>query len=309
MVSFAAQISQAAQNGQLATWATLAQQQWPAGQVNQRIGLLAQADARWFAVQIETATGDRYTLGDPQRRFALMSVVKPFLMLYILEQLGWETLRQHVDVRPSEAPFNSLTQLQADGGRPRNPMINSGAITLADLMPGNTGQDRCDRLCQWLNHHTQSQLTLDTALLDSVAQAGREPNLALVACLQQTGQLRQPPIALEAYERICCLAGTVADLAQLGRLLAFGSEAIAYGHRCAVNATILTCGLYEASPEATVTLGLPIKSGISGALLAIAPGQGAIATYSPALDPTGNPVAGLAFVETLAKHCQISIFA
>jgi glutaminase len=51
-----------------------------------------------------------------------------------------------------------------------------------------------------------------------------------------------------------------------------------------------------------------MKSGISGALLAIIPGQGAIACYSPAVDTAGNSVAGLAFIETVSHHLGLSLF-
>lgn len=63
-----------------------------------------------------------------------MSAIKPFSLLYLLEQFGAETVFQWVGVEPSDAPFNSLEQLIADHGRPRNPMINSGAITLASTL-------------------------------------------------------------------------------------------------------------------------------------------------------------------------------
>jgi glutaminase len=51
-----------------------------------------------------------------------------------------------------------------------------------------------------------------------------------------------------------------------------------------------------------------MKSGISGGLITIVPNQGAIASYSPALDHAGNSVAGLALMETLSQNLQLSIF-
>ncbi|WP_230967887.1 glutaminase [Nostoc sp. WHI] len=69
-----------------------------------------------------------------------------------------------------------------------------------------------------------------------------------------------------------------------------------------------TCGLYEASAKFAVKIGLPMKSGIGGGLLAIVPGEGAIACYSPALDNIGNPITGLVFVESLSQKLQLSIF-
>jgi glutaminase len=79
-------------------------------------------------------------------------------------------------------------------------------------------------------------------------------------------------------------------------------------HQRLVNALMLTCGLYEASGQYAARIGLPMKSGVSGGLLAIVPGAGAIACYSPALDATGNSVAGLFLMEKLATELNLSLF-
>jgi glutaminase len=100
----------------------------------------------------------------------------------------------------------------------------------------------------------------------------------------------------------------VKDLARLGRLLAAESDWLKTLNRQIVNAVMLTCGLYEASSRFAIRIGLPMKSGISGALLAVVPGQGAIACYGPALDSAGNSVAGLAFTEALSRGLQLNLF-
>jgi glutaminase len=99
------------------------------------------------------------------------------------------------------------------------------------------------------------------------------------------------------------------DLARLGLLLALPQPQIARSHQRAVNALMLTCGLYEASGHYAVRIGLPIKSGVSGALVSVVPGEGAIACYSPTLDTTGNPVAGLVLLEQLAQALNLSVFS
>lgn len=291
----------------LANWVQQVKPLAREGEVARRILRLAEADPQWFAVAVHTTSTD-HRLGEIDRPFPLMSVIKPLQMLYLLDYYGIEQVFTWVGTDPSDAAFNSLAQLQADGGRPRNPMINSGAITLADKLPGQDGTDRCQRLCTWLNQQAGCGLALDTAVLASVRLAGREPNLALVRCLTEAGRLNDPEIALDTYEQICCLSGTVNDLAALGTLLAIDHTTIAAINRCAVNAILLTCGLYAASAAYAVRIGLPMKSGISGALVAIVPHQGAIACYSPVLDRIGNPVAGVALVETLSRQLQLSIF-
>lgn len=293
---------------QVSVWAEQAKAVAAQGQVNQRILRLAHSDPAWFAVQIEGQSGAVCALGDTERAFSLMSVIKPFLLLYLLEHYGPDKVFSWVGMVPSELPFNSLEQLIADGGRPRNPMINSGAIALAARLPGDNGDDCAQRFCQWLNQQAGCRLALDIPLLASVRQVGRQTNQTLVRHLVKAGQVQHPELALDVYEQICCLAGQAGDLARLGRLLAFDSEAALRSNRCAVNALMLTCGLYEASAAYAVRIGLPMKSGISGALLAVVPGWGAIATYSPALDPVGNPIAGLAFVEQMATALRLSRF-
>jgi glutaminase len=291
---------------QISGWVEQAKLKGKEGRLVDRIPELMAADASWLGVCIHH--GESLELwGDTNHSFSLMSAVKPFVLLYLLEQFGQEKVFQWVGVCASDAPFNSLDQLILDRGYPRNPMINSGAIALAARLPGQDGQSRRQNFCHWLNQKAGCRLKLDTAVLLSVRAAGRGVNQAIGDTLVQYGYLAAAEPALDAYEQICCLSGKVTDLAQLGYLLAF-PQAIAPQHCRIVNAIMLTCGLYEASSVYAVRIGLPMKSGISGALLAIVPGQGAIACYSPALDAIGNPIAGLSFVEALAQGLELSVF-
>ncbi|MBK1989009.1 glutaminase [Sphaerospermopsis aphanizomenoides BCCUSP55] len=279
------------------------------GSVIQRIPLLAVANPNWFTVHICCHSEINYSLGDNACKFPLMSVIKPFSLLYLLEHLGAEKVLGLVGVEPSLMPFNSLEQLMMDKGHPRNSMINSGAITLADKLPGKNGSHRTQLFCQWLNKLASSQLYIDVEMLTSVRDTRSQVNVAIAQYLHQTGHIENIELSLDTYEQICCISGQVEDLAQLGKLLACESSLINSQHRRIVNALMLTCGLYEASSLYAVKIGLPMKSGISGALLATVPNQGAIACYSPALDSTGNPVAGLAFIEALSQTLQLSIFS
>lgn len=292
----------------LRDWVELAKTQTHLGKVCDRIPQLAKADPHCFAVHICCKSAQSYSVGDTTCVFPLMSVIKSFSLLYLLEQFGAEQVLQWVGVEPSDAPFNSLEQLVADGGKPRNPMINSGAITLADKLPGRNASDRTQSFCQWLNQLAGCQLQLDEVILASVRSSRSPANQAIANHLFKTGNITNSDTAIDIYERICCISGTVQDLSLLGKLLVCQHEKIPSQHRQIVNGVMLTCGLYEASPLLAIKIGLPMKSGIGGGLLAILPGEGAIACYSPALDSIGNPVAAIAFVEVLARKLELSIF-
>ncbi|MBW4475952.1 MAG: glutaminase A [Tolypothrix brevis GSE-NOS-MK-07-07A] len=291
---------------ELATWVQQAKIQANQGLVANRIPKLAVVDPHCFAVHIFCKSGQAYSTGDTKCVFPLMSAIKPFSLLYLLEHLGLETVFQWVGVQPSDAPFNSLTQLVRDQGFPRNPMINSGAITLADKLPGKDPLCRTQNLCQWLNQLAGCNFKLDEAMLASVRSVNSQTNQAIAQYLALSGYIDDVKTAIDTYEQICCLSGTVEDLACLGKILFLREIILPQNRRC-VNALMLTCGLYEASGKYSIRIGLPMKSGISGALLTIVPTLGAIATYSPALDSVGNSVAGLAFIEALSEALTLSL--
>ena len=293
---------------QLDNWVDQAKVYAHTGRLPDYIPLLAQADAEQVAIAIQAIDGQAYLAGAIDQPFALMSVVKPLLLLFLLETSGWDAVFDRVGMEPSEQSFHSLTQLNADRGFPRNPMLNSGAIALAAMLPGAKGVERCEALRLWLNQASGSRFVLDQAMLASVRSLRNEANRAIAEVLLKAGSISHIETTLDTYNHICCLSGTVADLAQVGLLLAQPNAPMQSVHQRAVNALMLTCGLYEASGRFAVRIGLPIKSGVSGALLSIVPGQGAIACYSPTLDTTGNSIAGLFLLEQLTQRLNLSVF-
>jgi glutaminase len=293
---------------QLAAWAKEAINRSKSGQIPAYIPLLARADRQGFAVQIRASDGQILSWGSITQTFPLMSAVKPFVLLYLLCELGEKTVFDCVACEPSELPFNSLTQLEIDQGKPRNPMINSGAIALASLMPGQNAVSRCQKLLQWLNQQANSQLFVDELMLDSVKTNPNQNNWNLAFKMVESGYVQNSEIALESYNRVCCLSGTVEDLAKLGMVLVNSGDRAMRENCRTVKALMATCGLYEASGRFAVRVGLPAKSGVSGAMLSVIPGQGAIGFYSPPLDKDGNSVGGLFLLEKIAKTLRLSVF-
>jgi glutaminase len=287
---------------QLDVWVAQARSKTFYGRLPDYIPLLSQVKPDALAVQVQAMNGDRWQAGDVGQTFALMSVIKPLLLLFALEQHGFDAVFQHVGMKPSELSFHSLQQLHLDQGFPRNPMINSGAITLTRFLTGQSGGTRCEMFRQWLNHHAETQFFVDQKLLASVRSLTNETNRAIAKTLYQHQHLDRVELAIDTYNHLCCLSGTITDLARAGILLTQMS------HAATVNALMLTCGLYEASSEFAVRIGIPTKSGVSGALLSVVPGQGAIACYSPAIDAIGNSVAGLGLLEQIAKALNLGLF-
>ncbi|PZO40521.1 MAG: glutaminase A [Pseudanabaena frigida] len=259
-------------------WLELARQEAKKGELPSYIPLLAQVDPQTIAIAIQHKSGDLVIAGDTTATFPLMSVIKPFLLLYLLEAYGFDKVFGITDRQPTSEPFNAIPE-----GKPKNPMINSGAIALSSLLTSS------ENLQNWLNQRSGANLSLDLEMLSSVRSVANRRNLAIADRLQSLGIIANSRQALAVYEEICCLRSNVADLSQIGTLFV-DSRRSPY---IPIVLEILTqCGMYEASAEFSKDIGLPSKSSVSGALFSISIDRAVIACYSPALDAIGNSVAG-----------------
>lgn len=278
------------------------------GRLPSYIPKLTTVQSHMIALSIQAHHASTIQCGAFQQCFSLMSLMKPFLLLHLLEQQGETAVFQSVGSQPSDQPFHSLKQLAGDRGWPRNPMINSGAICLADRLVGETGAERCEYFCRWLNAIAQTNLTLDHEMLDSVRSLPNDANHAIAQILYNNGAIRDLERAIDTYNHLCCLSLDVTMLAQLGRLLALPHPKLQRRSQQIVNTLMFTCGVYEASSEWGLRMGLPIKSGVSGGILAIVPGQGAIGIYAPMIDESGNSVAGALLLEKIIRYLDLSLF-
>jgi len=227
-------------------------------------------------------------VGRAAERFTLMSAVKPFLLLRLLDLQGEAQVAEWVDDVPSALPYFSLDQLQADGGKPRNAMINSGAMLLASKLPGRTPLEQEELFLAWLQELAPgARFAVDVACLADVMRREGDPvNAQLAQALGNNGRVAAADSAYEVYFRICCLAGTIRDVAKIGYSLAVSASP----HRERVLSTMARCGLYEGSERWFITTGIPAKSGVSGVLFGVWPDEGCVAACSPWLEEGGNPI-------------------
>lgn len=116
----------------------------------------------------------------------------------------------------------------------------------------------------------------------------------------------------ERYLEACIVGVKVEELARMGATLANAGIQPNSGQRILSPANVRTllsamtiAGLYEDSGRWWTRVGLPAKSGVSGAILAVAPGWGAIVAYSPRLDSAGNSIRGALAIEQLADRWRL----
>jgi len=69
-----------------------------------------------------------------------------------------------------------------------------------------------------------------------------------------------------------------------------------------------TCGMYDESGHYLVATGMPAKSGVSGGVIAVLPGQLGVGVFSPPLDARGNSVRGLRVCDDLSRSFDLHLF-
>ena len=278
------------------------------GSVADYIPELAKVDPDWFGIAIVTIDGHVYQVGDTRQAFSIQSISKAFTYGIALEDQGEETVASRINVEPSGEAFNSIS-LEPLSGRPLNPMINAGAIVATSLVNGDSGDAMLHRIQEKFARYAGRKLHVDEAVYLSEKTTGHR-NRAIAHLLRNYNILSDDPEeSLDAYFRQCSIMVNARDLAVMGATLAndgvnpiTGVRALESSKVPSVLSVMATCGMYDYSGNWIYKVGMPAKSGVGGGVVAVLPGQLAVAVFSPRLDSKGNSVRGLAVCEALSSE-------
>jgi len=277
------------------------------GEVATYIPELGKADPSWFALCVVTVDGHVYATGDSEQTFSIQSVSKPFVYGMALEDRGVEEVLQRVGVEPTGDPFNSIV-VDEVSNRPFNPMVNAGAIVTTGLVAGDDPDAQWARIGRGFAAYTGRALDLDDEVYLSELVTG-DRNRAIAYLMRNFGMLDGDVDAvLSLYFRQCSLLVTCRDLAIAAATLAnggtnpiTGARAIPERHVEHVLSVMQTCGMYNYAGAWTYEVGLPAKSGVSGGVIAVLPGQIGVGVFSPPLDARGNSVRGIEVCRRFAR--------
>jgi len=103
------------------------------GELANYIPELAKVNPEKFGAHFLTLNKNQFGVGDFKEKFSIQSMAKVLSLSLAIKLMG-EKIWKRVGVEPSGTPFNSLVQLEADKGIPRNPFINSGALVICDIL-------------------------------------------------------------------------------------------------------------------------------------------------------------------------------
>jgi glutaminase len=272
---------------------------------------LGEADPNLFGIAIATVDGQTYTVGDAEAPFTTQSVSKPFMYGYALQRYGRAAVLNHVGVEPTGEAFNSIV-LDEVMNRPFNPMVNAGAIAVAELMDGETQDDRIANMLALFSSLAGRKLDIDEAVFGSELATGHR-NRAIAYMMLNTAMIeRNPNEVLDLYFRQCSVNVTCRDLAIMAATLAndgknpFTGEAVFDTQYVRDMLSVMnSCGMYDYAGEWAYEVGMPAKSGVSGAIIAVIPGQIGICVFSPPIDSQGNSVRGIRVCQEISNEFEL----
>ena len=285
----------------------------PFGNVATYIPELGKARKNALGVTMLTKDGRIFELGDTDTRFTIQSISKVISLIVALETFGISTVFDRVGMEPSGEAFNSLVELDLNSNKPYNPMINSGAITIASMLLGHADFESMLEKTRTLCHDPEIDLN-EEVYASETANMSRNKSIAY---LLESKDIIYNDVdeSLELYTKMCSLNVTTKSLANLGIILAMDGLDPATGQQVirkrvceTVKTIMLTCGMYDGSGEFAVRVGMPSKSGVGGGLLSVADDKVGIGIYGPSLDEKGNCIAGRPILEYLSKMLRLHIF-
>ena len=287
------------------------------GKVADYIPQLAHVDPNQFGIAVATPDGHVYSAGDASTLFSIQSISKVFTLTIALGKLG-DALWTHVGREPSGDPFNSITILEYESGRPRNPFINAGAIAVVDaIMMGHEPKEILAEILQFVHFVADDDSIRFDHKIAASEMDHRDRNASLAHFMKSFGHLKHDvDKVLGIYFHQCSIAMSCEQLARAGLFLVSngvnqhtGIRVINPQRSRRINSLMMMCGHYDGSGEFAYRVGLPGKSGVGGGILTIAPGQGAIAVWSPGLDTIGNSKLGSKALELLVEKTGWSVFS
>ncbi|MBL0318586.1 MAG: glutaminase A [Alphaproteobacteria bacterium] len=280
------------------------------GVVASYIPQLAKVNPEHFAVAVCTIDGQVFCTEEADIPYCVQSTCKPVNYCIALELNGEDKVHQHIGREPSGQSFNAISL--NNKGLPHNPLINAGAILACSLIKND--EPLSDRFDHVMSMWTSLTGGITPGFNNSVYLSEKDTadrNFALAYFMREkksfpAGVSIQD--TLDFYFQCCSIELTARSQAHVAATLAHAGVSPSSGRKILNSNTVkdclslmYSCGMYDFSGEYAFTVGLPAKSGVSGALMIVVPGVAGITVWSPRLDEMGNSVRGIEFSKELVK--------
>lgn len=281
------------------------------GKVADYIPELAGVDPNRFGLCLNAINGSTYSVGDASVPLSIQSISKVLTLAMVLPHAPDPP--QRVLVEPSGDPFNSLVQLEYEGGIPRNPFINAGALVVTDMLMAREAQPKQAILDFVRKLSGDASIDFNLAVAASELSTAHR-NRALAHLMRGFGNVHADvESVLDVYCHHCALEMTLEQLVHAFGFLcrggrSWGQEVVPLRIVKRINALMLTCGFYDEAGEFAYRVGIPGKSGVGGGIITVLPGHFVLGAWSPGLNAKGNSKLGMRALQMFTENTGLSLF-
>jgi glutaminase len=264
-------------------------------------------DPNLFSLSVVQINGEERNFGDFKEKVPIESVAKVFTLAFALNEKGKAEVKKKIGLESSLASFHSTREVKKRKTHTINPFVNAGAMATVSLLSSKTNLFN-SILFNMQTFANNFKLKMSQKIYKSEMETN-DTNKAIIELLVQNHRFYGDPLnTLEAYTKQSSVMVTTRDVAMMASVLANDGvhpltkeRLVSKGNVEFILDAMKTAGLYNESNSfyEKVRSDVYIKSGVSGLIMVVVPGQCGLCVLSPPLNSKGNSAKGLKLIKAL----------
>lgn len=274
------------------------------GNVDERV---AGADPKAYGISVVLTDGTVIEKGDTKALSPLGRIALLPTHVLVLTQNSPEEL-----VRKAGIACCNRHKENKPKGLPVSP---HGVRAVSVVEPSGDSDGKYDVMVDNIIDMAASAPVLDDRLYEAMMAENAKADVINAFEVAQYGLYDSAAIAVDLYTRLAALQMTTTQLATMGATVAAdgvnpsNNQPVFDGSIAANVVATLARGVHKEGRAWMMTVGLPAASSFGGAIVAVLPGFGAIAAYSPELDANGVSVKAAKAIRYIANTLGLNVFA
>lgn len=278
------------------------------GTVDPRVASVAKAGT--FGISVVLTDGRFYDRDAADYQFPLGAIAQVPLSGVLLSQNGPDELAKKNGGCCCKAKAANEEEIKLEA-----PLCKHGIRAVSAIVPAGDREGKMQVIYDMINGMTEGDVAFDDALYQEfTAEVAKE---GAVDQLQKAGYYLYDDAALsvDIYNRLMAVKMSAKQLATMGATIAadgrnpFTKEYAFDGAIAPVMGAMMAAHTKDVGKKWLVKVGLPAKSSFAGGILAVIPGFGAIAAYSPELGGCGKSKKAAKAIELFARTLGLNVFA
>ena len=266
-----------------------------------------------FGISLRLTDGTKFDVGDTQAQFAMGATSRLPIAVQLLIQMSLEKLVEKMNLGKNGCKCGCPSS--PDGAKPMKGLHAKGVRAVSLVEPVGDFDGKMEILSDVMISLMGSSPVLD----DSLYKASTAENAAKdkINALADAGYelYDAADISIDLYTRLRSMLVTTEQLAEMGATIAAdgvnpATKEIAFDGSLSASicAMMAAKGPKHMGKPWLIITGVPAMSGFGGGFIAVVPGFGSIAAFSPDLNDAGIPAKAALAVKDIVTKLQLNAF-